>query len=62
MPGAPPALSAEPKIQTAFRLSSTDFELLDLIRARYCLSNRTAALRFVLRWWKAQVSKADEGA
>jgi hypothetical protein len=35
---------------------------LDLIRARYCLSTRVAALRFVLRWWKARVSAdAEEG-
>lgn len=30
---------------------------MDLIRARYSLPDRTAALRFVLRWWKARVAE-----
>lgn len=55
-------LAPEPRIQTAFRLGSEDFELLDLIRARYQLYTRVAALRFVLRWWKARVAQdAVEG-
>lgn len=47
---------APPLVQTAFRLNSLDLELLDLVRARYCLADRTKALRFVLRWWKARIT------
>ncbi len=50
-------LKQQPRIQTAFRLDSEDFELLDLIRARYCLADRTKALRFVLRFWRAKISE-----
>lgn len=42
--------------QTAFRLSDEDLFLLDLLCNRYDLASRTAALRFVLRWWQAKVS------
>lgn len=47
----------KPLIQTAFRLGETDLHLLDLIRARYDLRSRTAALRFVLRWWKGKINE-----
>lgn len=48
--------AVEPLIQRAFRLSEEDSETLDVIRARHNLPSRTAALRFLLRWWKAKVS------
>lgn len=57
MAPSPRVLSDEPRIQRAFRITSSDLELLDLIRARYRLSSRVAALRFVLRWWKAKISE-----
>lgn len=41
--------------QTAFRLSAEDLYLLDLLCRRYNLQSRVAALRFVLRWWRAKV-------
>jgi len=49
--------AVEPRTQANFRLASSDFELLDLIRARYCLATRVAALRFVLRFWRAKISE-----
>lgn len=40
--------------QTAFRLSDVDLYLLDLVRVRYELASRAAALRFLLRWWQSK--------
>ena len=49
-------MSASLLKQTAFRLSNEELFLLDLLCTRYHLQSRTAALRFVLRWWLAKVS------
>jgi hypothetical protein len=54
-------LREPPRTQANFRLESEDFELLDLIRARYQLSTRVAALRFVLRWWRARIAEDAAG-
>ncbi len=50
-------MSASLLKQTAFRLSDEELYLLDLLQRRYNLQSRTAALRFVLRWWLAKVSE-----
>jgi hypothetical protein len=41
--------------QTAFRLEDSDLLLLETIKQRYNLRNRTVALRFVLRYWAQKV-------
>lgn len=42
------------RIQTAFRLGERDLLILDVIRQRYQLKSRVAALRWVLRYWQSK--------